>query len=94
MLAVRGLGEGAYGAAILDVLASVRGGTPSSGALSTTLDRLEAKGLLVSRYERGDERRGGHPRRVVALTPAGAEALKLTEAAFTQLRERRPPARA
>lgn len=86
LLAVLRLGEGAYGAAILDELRSATGRAPSSGALSTTLDRLEKKGLLTSGYEQGDESRGGHPRRMITLTAAGRAELRATQEAFRALR--------
>ena len=86
LLAVVRLGEGAYGASILDELRHATGRAPSSGSLSTTLDRLEAKGLVESRYVDGDAGRGGHPRRVVGLTAPGRAELRATEAAFRGLR--------
>ena len=91
LLSVVRLAEGAYGASILDELRDATGRGPSSGSLSTTLDRLEAKGLIQSGYEEGDASRGGHPRRIVGLTAAGRAELRKTEAAFRGLRgELRP----
>ena len=85
LLAVLRLGDRAYGATILDVLESTAGRAPSSGALSTTLDRLERKGLVVSRYDEGDARRGGRPKRAVSLTEAGRMALDDTREALRRL---------
>jgi PadR family transcriptional regulator PadR len=45
------------------------------GAVYATLDRLEAKGLVVSTRGAGAD---GPSRRVFAITPAGARSLALT----------------
>lgn len=71
LLAIMRLGEGAYGLAIKDELEAVAGRTPSSGALSTTLDRMERKGLLESAAGDTSSDRGGRPRRYVKLTAEG-----------------------
>ncbi len=82
-LAVVGLGDGAYGRAVLhDVQQAFQGGrSVSAGAVYATLDRLEVKRLLSSRLEEGTPSRGGRVRRFYRLTPAGASAL--TEARNT-----------
>ncbi len=72
------LSEEAYGLRIRDELESVAGRSPSSGALYTTLDRLERKGLLESSAGETSQERGGRPRRYVHLTPAGEEMLART----------------
>jgi DNA-binding PadR family transcriptional regulator len=71
LLAIMRLGDGAYGLAIKDELEAVAGRTPSSGALSTTLDRMERKGLLESAAGDTSSDRGGRPRRYVKLTAEG-----------------------
>lgn len=71
LLSVMRLDEQAYGLAIRDELEAVAGRTPSSGALYTTLDRLEAKGLLESAEGESTSDRGGRPRRYVRVTPEG-----------------------
>jgi len=75
LLAVMRLGDGAYGLAIKDELEGVAGRSPSSGALYTTLDRMERKGLLESYAGGGSLERGGRPRRYVKLTATGREML-------------------
>jgi len=75
LLSVMRLGEEAYGLAIKDELEAVAGRSPSSGALYTTLDRMEQKGLLESRAGDSSSERGGRPRRYVRLTAAGQEML-------------------
>jgi PadR family transcriptional regulator PadR len=75
LLSILRLGKDAYGLAIKDELEDVAGRSPSSGALSTTLDRMERKGLLESYAGESTSERGGRPRRYVRLTPAGQEML-------------------
>lgn len=71
LLAIMRLDEGAYGLAIKDELQAVAGRSPSSGGLYTTLDRMEAKGLVESFAGEVTQERGGRPRRYVRLTPEG-----------------------
>ena len=71
LLSIMRLGDGAYGLAVSDELQSVAGRTPSSGALYTTLDRLEKKGLVTSTAGETTRERGGRPRRYVRVTPEG-----------------------
>ena len=85
LLAVVRLGPDAYGWAVGEELARVVGRRVSSGALYTTLDRLEGKGLLSARA--GDPRpeRGGRPRRYLTVTPKGLEALRAGREALSRL---------
>ena len=71
MLSVIRLEAGAYGLAIREELERVAGRSPSSGALYTTLDRLEKKGLITSAPGEAEGARGGRPRRYVQVTPEG-----------------------
>lgn len=84
LLSVLGLEKEAYGRAVLcDVQEnSPKGRTISAGAVYATLDRLETKGLLSSRLERGTPERGGLPRRFYRLTAAGAAALNEARSAL------------
>lgn len=61
----------AYGLAVKDELEEVAGRSPSSGALYTTLDRLERKGLVESVAGESTGARGGRPRRYVRVTASG-----------------------
>jgi DNA-binding PadR family transcriptional regulator len=71
LLSIMRLADRAYGLAVRDELHSVAGRTPSSGALYTTLDRLEQKGLIESTEGESTSDRGGRPRRYVRVTPEG-----------------------
>lgn len=75
LLSVMRRGDEAYGLAVKDELESVAGRTPSSGALYTTLDRLEKKGLLESWAGEATDARGGRPRRYFRLTADGQTSL-------------------
>jgi len=70
MVAVLRIGEEAYGMAVRRELETVTGRDVTVGAVYSTLDRLEAKGLLDS--NRG---RDGGSRRTFTVTPRGANAL-------------------
>ncbi|MFC1629047.1 PadR family transcriptional regulator [Gemmatimonadota bacterium] len=76
LLAILRLGDGAYAVTITSEIEERAGHGVSSGAVYTTLNRLEEKGYL--RSHRGDSRpmRGGRPRRLYHLEPDGLEALQ------------------
>jgi PadR family transcriptional regulator PadR len=63
------LGENAYGVAMREAIVKATGRTCSIGALYTTLDRLEAKGLVKTWM-------GDRSKRMVRVTPAGTAAAK------------------
>ena len=67
------LGEEAYGAAIRDFIEDA-GQRCSIGALYTTLDRLENKGLIKTRMGEPTPERGGRAKRLVRVTAAGVQA--------------------
>src|SRR5437660_9282504 len=68
------LGDGAYGVAIRDAIEDATGRRCSTGALYTTLDRLEDKGLVKTWMGDPTPQRGGRPKRMVRVTGKGAEA--------------------
>ena len=80
LLAVLRLGQEdggvASGAAIARVLEDQAGRRVSRGALYTTLDRLEGKGLLRWKIATGGAERGTLPRRAYAVTSRGTEAVR------------------
>jgi PadR family transcriptional regulator PadR len=65
------LGPDAYGAAIGEEIARATGRRCSVGALYTTLDRLEAKGLLETWMGEATAERGGRRKRRVRITAGG-----------------------
>jgi PadR family transcriptional regulator PadR len=65
------LGAGAYGAAIRQEVEDATGRPCSIGALYTTLDRLEGKGLIKTWMGEPTPQRGGRPKRMVQVTAKG-----------------------
>ncbi|HEY9126056.1 MAG TPA: PadR family transcriptional regulator [Acidobacteriaceae bacterium] len=81
------LGENAYGAAMRALMEETAGRKCSLGALYTTLDRLEAKGLVTTWMSEPTEVRGGRSRRMVRLTAEGErEAREFYEAVLRMSR--------
>jgi DNA-binding PadR family transcriptional regulator len=76
LLAVRGLGDEAYGVAIKLLLDRETTRDVSIGAVYAALDRLEAKGLVRSAARAGPPMRGGRSRRAFDVTSAGTRALQ------------------
>jgi PadR family transcriptional regulator, regulatory protein PadR len=66
------LGDDAYGAVIRTAIEQATGRRCSVGALYTTLDRLEAKGLVETWMGNPTPLRGGRPKRRVRVTAKGA----------------------
>jgi DNA-binding PadR family transcriptional regulator len=79
------LGTEAYGAGIREELEAVTGRKCSIGALYTTLDRLETKGLLKSWMGEATPQRGGRAKRMVRVTPKGVQAAKDFYEAITRV---------
>ena len=70
------LGDEAYGAAIREELEATTGRRCSIGALYTTVDRLETKGLLKTWMGDATPQRGGRAKRMIRVTPKGVQAAK------------------
>jgi PadR family transcriptional regulator, regulatory protein PadR len=85
LTAAAGLGDKAYGAAIREEIEATTGRKCSIGALYTTIDRLETKGLLTSWMGEATQQRGGRSKRMVRVTPEGVKAAKGFYDAVTQI---------
>jgi len=68
------LGEEAYGAAIRREIEEATGTRCSIGALYTTLDRLQTKGLVKTWMGEATAKRGGRAKRMVRVTAKGVQA--------------------
>ena len=68
------LGDEAYGLAIRQEIEEATGRACSLGALYTTLDRLELKGLIKTWMGDPTPQRGGRPKRMVRITSKGEQA--------------------
>jgi DNA-binding PadR family transcriptional regulator len=75
LLAILRLDDEAYGAAIGRELRDKAGRDASPGAIFTTLERLEARGVVRSRYGEPTPERGGRRKRYYRLRAAGRRAL-------------------
>jgi DNA-binding PadR family transcriptional regulator len=87
LMAALRLRDGAYGAAILRELDERAGRDVPRGSVYVTLERLESKGLVESREGEPTPGRGGRPRRMVAVTGGGVEALRRTHEVRERLRD-------
>lgn len=76
LFAVLRLGEDAYGNAIRHEIEMRTDRVVSPGAVYTVLDRLEAKGLVISDVTQATPARGGRRMRRYRVEPAGARALQ------------------
>jgi PadR family transcriptional regulator PadR len=68
------LGDDAYGAAIVQEIESATRRKCSIGGLYTTLDRLEAKGMIKTWMGNPTPERGGRSKRMVRVLAKGIEA--------------------
>ena len=75
LLAIFQLGQAAYGRTILHQVQTSLARKVYAGAVYTTLDRLEKRGLLRSSLAEGTPVRGGRPRRYYSLSAEGVTAL-------------------
>jgi len=87
LLAILQCGEDAYTVPIRDVLAERSRRRVARGALYTSLDRLQSKGLVTSRLGDPLAIRGGRSRRYFSVTPSGLTALRAARAAVADLSE-------
>jgi PadR family transcriptional regulator len=71
MLAVLRLGREAYGVPIAVEIADKTGREMLQGSVYSTLERLEAKGLVISELGEATPQRGGRAKRYFKLTAAG-----------------------
>src|SRR5580765_7876770 len=85
LLAILRLHDDAYGVTIRAELADRAGRQVAPGALYTTLERLETKGLISSRMSDPTPQRGGRAKRHVTVTPAGRKALTRALQAYERL---------
>jgi DNA-binding PadR family transcriptional regulator len=65
------LGDDAYGASIRQAIEDATRRHCSVGALYTTLDRLETKGMVKTWKGHATAERGGRPKRMVRVTAKG-----------------------
>lgn len=85
LLAVLRLGEDAYGVTIRREIAACTGRAPVPGALYTTLDRMEEKGLVQSWLGDPTPQRGGRAKRYFTVTKRGRVAVTAAQRSYRNL---------
>ncbi len=85
LLAILRLGEEAYGVTIRQEIAACTGREPAPGALYTTLDRMEGKGLVRSWLGDATPQRGGRAKRYFTVTKIGRASLVSAQRAYQSL---------
>jgi PadR family transcriptional regulator, regulatory protein PadR len=85
LLAIMRLGDQAYGTSIRAEIEKCTGRGPTPGAMYTTLDRLEIKGMLASRMGDPTPERGGRAKRYFKVTRSGETAVARAQRAYQKL---------
>lgn len=85
LLSILKLGTNAYGTSIRQLLAEAISRDISIGALYTTLERLEKKGLVSSKMGESTAERGGRAKKYFEVTATGQSALKKSKEALQTL---------
>jgi PadR family transcriptional regulator PadR len=85
LLAVVHLGEEAYGVPISRELERNRGRSVSIGSVYAALERLEAKGLIISNVGDPTPERGGRSKRYFRITKEGLRQVRETRRVLTRM---------
>lgn len=85
LLAILRLGENAYGVTIRSEIAACTKRQPTPGALYTTLDRMEQKGLVQSWLGDPTPQRGGRAKRYFVVTRKGRIAVISAQRSYQSL---------
>src|SRR3954469_21054042 len=85
LLAILRLGDKAYGVTIRNEIQERTGREPAPGALYTTLDRLEDKGLLTSSLGDPTPERGGRAKRYVKVNASGMAAVNQARQSYMRM---------
>lgn len=85
LLAILRLGDNAYGSTIRQLLADSICRDVTIGALYTTLERLEKKGLVESKMGEATAERGGRAKKYFKVSAQGQSALKRSKQALSNM---------
>jgi PadR family transcriptional regulator PadR len=85
LLAILRLADEAYGVSIRSEILACARREVSPGALYTTLERLERKGMVEATTGLPTPQRGGRAKRFYKVTPAGKTLLASAQRAFQQM---------
>ncbi|MDO1450550.1 helix-turn-helix transcriptional regulator [Rhodocytophaga aerolata] len=75
LLTIAALYDDAYSVAVLEEIGRRMERPMSIGAIHRTMQRLEEKGLVKSRFGEATTERGGRRKRLFTVTPAGERSL-------------------
>lgn len=85
LLAILRLGDKAYGVSIREEIGVCTDREPSPGALYTTLDRLQERGFVTSRFGDPTPERGGRSKRYFQVSPKGVESVARVQRGYKRL---------
>jgi PadR family transcriptional regulator PadR len=85
LLAILRLGDHAYGVTIREEIMVCIDREPSPGALYVTLDRLEEKGLVRSRFGDPTPQRGGRAKRFFSVSAKGVDSVARAQRSYQRL---------
>lgn len=85
LLAILRLKDSAYGVSIRNEITACTEREPSPGSLYTTLDRLEEKGLVTSRFGDPTPERGGRAKRFFEVTEKGIRGVARAQRSYQRL---------
>jgi DNA-binding PadR family transcriptional regulator len=85
LLSILRLGETAYGVRVRAEITAHTGRGVTPGALYTTLERLEDKGLVTSRLGDPTPERGGRAKRFYKVSASGLKAVKRAQSGYQSL---------
>lgn len=85
LLSILKLGTNAYGSTIRQLLADTVSRDVTIGALYTTLERLEKKGMVSGKMGEATAERGGRAKKYFEVTAKGQHALRRSKDALTTL---------
>jgi len=85
LLSILRLDDNAYGVRIRSEITTHTGRRVTPGALYTTLERLDQKGLVSSRVGDPTPERGGRAKRYYTVSGAGLKALQRAQSAYQSL---------
>ena len=85
LLAILRLDDNAYGVSIREEITACTEREPSPGALYTTLDRLEERGFVTSRFGDPTPQRGGRAKRYFQVSASGLKAVAKVQRGYQKL---------
>jgi len=85
LLSLLRLGEGAYGVPITNEIEKQSGRAVAVGSVYAALERLERKGLIMSRWGEPTAQRGGRAKKHFSVTASGLKELRQAQKTLINL---------